>query len=403
MSSSNRRVRFAVRNAAQRNGQYPNTNHPEGYRFNVPAVARGLNFSNDGVTISTLRRSLTSSRDGSANTEPSGNPPTDRPGAENPAAASEGNDSMTNNTSPVAATTSNLYQNVEVAASDGGSVPGRRTNGLSVPRKRSSGLSIPHSSHKPEDNNAESVSTPRLPSRPILPKSASGAKKRKRRAADEPEEAASGSDTRQAAISSIRIARGQKSECSGQLLKYPRFATKEYKASQALRPSGPLFKPDQSRNVATIAEAKTRRQDGHELSDIFRILHDLVPPHQRKYFDTFEGPESSDERCNAEAETRTPGDQEEDDEEQPRQQEAGVNQESGLVPYTGLNTNLKPLSDIHEIFVDLTGNALKQGFGKFLQANGSNQLRVATLCSGTESPLLALQMVSDSEKIGLLH
>lgn len=62
----------------------------------------------------------------------------------------------------------------------------------------------------------------------------------------------------------------------------------------------------------------------------------------------------------------------------------------------GLDTGLPPLSKIDDIFEDVTAKALAMGLREFLQKTNSQPLRVATMCSGTESPLLALEMVQDA-------
>jgi site-specific DNA-cytosine methylase len=61
----------------------------------------------------------------------------------------------------------------------------------------------------------------------------------------------------------------------------------------------------------------------------------------------------------------------------------------------GLNTDLPPLSSIEAIFKDITAKALTLGLRKALKTN-TTPLRVATMCSGTESPLLAIEMVQDA-------
>ena len=61
----------------------------------------------------------------------------------------------------------------------------------------------------------------------------------------------------------------------------------------------------------------------------------------------------------------------------------------------GLDTSLPPLSDINSIFRDITAQALTMGLREAL-ASFPQPLRVATMCSGTESPLLALEMVQDA-------
>ena len=64
----------------------------------------------------------------------------------------------------------------------------------------------------------------------------------------------------------------------------------------------------------------------------------------------------------------------------------------------GLDTGLPPLSSIGDIFQDITAKALDMGLREVLQKPGRQPLRVATMCSGTESPLLALEMVQDALK-----
>ncbi len=62
----------------------------------------------------------------------------------------------------------------------------------------------------------------------------------------------------------------------------------------------------------------------------------------------------------------------------------------------GVDLSLPPLSDIEEIFQDITEKALQNGFGEVIKHLGGRSLRVVTMCSGTESPLLALQLISES-------
>lgn len=64
---------------------------------------------------------------------------------------------------------------------------------------------------------------------------------------------------------------------------------------------------------------------------------------------------------------------------------------------SGVNENLPPISNIVEIFDDLTEKAMDLGLGKAIQHLGARKLKLATMCSGTESPLLALQLVSESK------
>ncbi|EMC95652.1 hypothetical protein BAUCODRAFT_24680 [Baudoinia panamericana UAMH 10762] len=68
----------------------------------------------------------------------------------------------------------------------------------------------------------------------------------------------------------------------------------------------------------------------------------------------------------------------------------------------GLVSNLPPLNSVRDIFRDITTKALSLGFAKAVKHLNGRCLRVATMCSGTESPLLALSMVDQSlaEKMG---
>lgn len=63
----------------------------------------------------------------------------------------------------------------------------------------------------------------------------------------------------------------------------------------------------------------------------------------------------------------------------------------------GIDENLQPLYKIEEIFEDMTARACKLGFKKVVNHLKNRKLRVATMCSGTESPILALRLVSDGE------
>lgn len=62
----------------------------------------------------------------------------------------------------------------------------------------------------------------------------------------------------------------------------------------------------------------------------------------------------------------------------------------------GLDSTLPPMHDITQIFEDMTTTGFeKLGLRDAIAHFDSRPLRVATMCSGTESPLLALQMISD--------
>lgn len=64
----------------------------------------------------------------------------------------------------------------------------------------------------------------------------------------------------------------------------------------------------------------------------------------------------------------------------------------------GLDLNLPPLHDINDIFADIVSRAMPLGLDKAAAALANRRLRVATMCSGTESPLLAIEMIRDNLK-----
>ncbi|KAH7064622.1 hypothetical protein B0J12DRAFT_693058 [Macrophomina phaseolina] len=81
----------------------------------------------------------------------------------------------------------------------------------------------------------------------------------------------------------------------------------------------------------------------------------------------------------------------------PKRQRTKGNSKSKRSPRDrGINEELPPLSNIQDIFDDITNKALKHGLKDALQALNGNEFRVATMCSGTESPVLALQLVSEA-------
>ncbi|WPH00344.1 Hypothetical protein R9X50_00316900 [Acrodontium crateriforme] len=62
----------------------------------------------------------------------------------------------------------------------------------------------------------------------------------------------------------------------------------------------------------------------------------------------------------------------------------------------GLDLNLPPLSNIPDIFSDITTKGIKNGLVDVVNHLGNRPLKVGTMCSGTESPLLALSMIQES-------
>ncbi|KAL2834190.1 hypothetical protein BDW59DRAFT_178723 [Aspergillus cavernicola] len=65
-------------------------------------------------------------------------------------------------------------------------------------------------------------------------------------------------------------------------------------------------------------------------------------------------------------------------------------------PRTQLALSLPPLYKLTDIYKSLTNRAVELNLDAVLSHLGSRQLRVVTVCSGTESPLLALEMVREN-------
>lgn len=61
----------------------------------------------------------------------------------------------------------------------------------------------------------------------------------------------------------------------------------------------------------------------------------------------------------------------------------------------GVDEALRPIFDIKDIFGDITDKACELGLKKVITHLKGRKLKIATMCSGTESPLLAIQLVSD--------
>ena len=61
----------------------------------------------------------------------------------------------------------------------------------------------------------------------------------------------------------------------------------------------------------------------------------------------------------------------------------------------GIDTSLPPMSDLHDIFGDIIDKALANGLYDTIADMEHKVIPVATMCSGTESPLLAWQMFQD--------
>ena len=61
----------------------------------------------------------------------------------------------------------------------------------------------------------------------------------------------------------------------------------------------------------------------------------------------------------------------------------------------GLEIKLPPMSHIKSIFADLAEKAMAAGFSEVMRVQGDRPLNVATMCSGAESPILALRCVQE--------
>ncbi|KAI9836785.1 MAG: hypothetical protein M1819_000950 [Sarea resinae] len=64
----------------------------------------------------------------------------------------------------------------------------------------------------------------------------------------------------------------------------------------------------------------------------------------------------------------------------------------------GIDESLSPISHIDEIFDDMTNKAMELGLEEFTNHLNGRKLRVGTMCSGTESPILALSQFASSLK-----
>ena len=67
-------------------------------------------------------------------------------------------------------------------------------------------------------------------------------------------------------------------------------------------------------------------------------------------------------------------------------------------PNNGIDLSLPPISAIDDIFLDITTRALQFDLSKAIKHLGQRPLRVATMCSGTEAPLLSLKLVERALK-----
>lgn len=69
---------------------------------------------------------------------------------------------------------------------------------------------------------------------------------------------------------------------------------------------------------------------------------------------------------------------------------------------SGIDESLPPISDISEIFAEMTNTALDHGLLNAINHLEGKALRVATVCSGTESPILALTEICARKLVSLI-
>ena len=243
-----------------------------------------------------------------------------------------------------------------------------------------------------EDNYAQNIRSTGLPSQYPVKKPRRSATKRKGA-----QVAKSGRATPETELPEPK--RSTLSKRSALTLKVDRFATKAYKESLSLRPTTRPYKATRSKidSGAAMGTSTQKPPNKEELGDLLRLLDSLPRPSRRTYFDTIQDTALIDRQIITGLKLSQDEDDEDTDGPLPHPKARGKGAQ--LFAYNGLNTNLRPMNDINEIFADLTQNALHNGLSGFLEALGSAKLKISTLCSGTESPLLALQMIQDSENM----
>ncbi len=372
---------------AARSGLYPNSEGSEDHRFHVPAVAIAPTLLNHDITSLTNLAPGTNTHDGSPSNQQASTSSAEGSGISS-AAATLGHDGATNLANDLnAMDTDNVSESEDddsMASPEGSSFGEEKIDTLSDLE------TVGNESE--EETDAESDTIQELAPEPHVKNSRTAPTKRKRKPVGKVQKAIA----KKGGPSKVKTS---KPKCSAQTLKPERFATKDYKESRNLEPPHRLFKPAKSSNDpgAATGASPGRRFNSSEVDDIVRLLGLVTSPLQRTYFDSTEETISIDRKIALGF--KLSQDQDESDTERQQKSLKGPGKKNQLFLFNGLNTMLKPLDNIDDIFADLTENALKNGFTEFLEAFGSGKLKVSTLCSGTESPLLAMQMIRDSEHI----
>lgn len=256
----------------------------------------------------------------------------------------------------------------------------------------------PGQDHTEEENGGDSTSTPGLPSNVTADNNAPSIRKRKRKAVDKSQAAAPSNpesrDTNSPDSGPSRV------KGSAELLRSATFVTQSYKESQSIYPSSEMFKQLKAKNGDTVGATDHPQTflGSLEVQGLLPLLDDLVSPLRQTHFDPSEDTTRIDKKIRSGFKLSQANDDEDDEDTDIRPRRLGGHDDvNKLIKFTGLDSNLEPMSNIDDIFADLTRRACEIGFSDFTRAIGSGKLKVATLCSGTESPILALQMIIDSE------
>jgi hypothetical protein len=85
------------------------------------------------------------------------------------------------------------------------------------------------------------------------------------------------------------------------------------------------------------------------------------------------------------------------DEDHKPDEHQGKQDTSPVFSESGINEKLKPCLNLVDMFADMTRKALENGFADVLKMSQERCLKVATMCSGTESPVMALQMIANGK------
>ena len=191
---------------------------------------------------------------------------------------------------------------------------------------------------------------------------------------------------------------------SKKTLKLARFANKADTASHGLYPTSCIFTPSDPivEFNAPSTTSKLTTCEIKEMRDLLRLFGEFTSKLQREPFKFKVNVKIIDERI-AKGFKRKPAVEDKDENgegvEGPTDRPNPRCNPKQQIVFNGLNRKIKPLNRIDDIFNDLTENALKNGLPNALKALRSQKLKISTLFSGTESPLLALEMIRESEHV----